>query len=605
MFYQFLEQTKPILKASISYSEKIFQIIQLPSFYPIFAIGFIGSIFVNYLIIKQIYCLIKESKKISWNLEKTHFTFKECGLIIVGFTLMTIALYHKIIFKINQEIFANGGDSFNHYARLKNSKEILTNSKLSIFHWDGIFFPDGLTAFDAPPTLYNDLIHLFLSYFVNSILIYNLIHLSTFVLAGFFTYLLARELKYSKSTSFFSGALFSFSQYHLFAAHLWINITHIELIPLILFLYVRADKNKYSIKDKLIITIALTALGNQSLYFYFMLLFYLSLIFLVVKKITLKKVLDYFIPIFISLILMSYWLIPMVNDPTIEKTPYIPHFSYTLDIFKMIFGDSSILIFNNYSKNPIFIGLPIFLFSIYCFIKSKNYFLRLNILFLFVMGLGSFLKFNDSLYPIVLPEIFISILPIYKSIRATERYLIFLIIPIGLLLGNYFESNNICKKIKYPLMIFILVSIWQIPDHSINVKPPLIYQKIPTKPDPNVGVLELPLNRPYYWMWQAEHHHPIVYGYLFIRGKKNKLFHEIRKDIVIKETIDLDRLKIKGVKYIISHHNVYESLYAEELGFPQRKDKLFKGIKQYISTEEMNKLELLYEDKQYTLHKIK
>ena len=56
------------------------------------------------------------------------------------------------------------------------------------------------------------------------------------------------------------------------------------------------------------------------------------------------------------------------------------------------------------------------------------------------------------------------------------------------------------------------------------------------------------------------------------------------------EKITLKELKEKGVKYIVSHQNQGENLYAEKYGFPDRKNGMYKHISDYIPASELNDL---------------
>ena len=113
-------------------------------------------------------------------------------------------------------------------------------------------------------------------------MIYNLIHLHLYISRDLLLHSRIRASK-DKLKSYFVGFIYAFSHLHYFAAHLWLNITHIELIPLIIYLYIKL--NKGILKSITIsLCLILTILGYESLYFYLLALFlFFSLLFLVLK----------------------------------------------------------------------------------------------------------------------------------------------------------------------------------------------------------------------------------------------------------------------------------------------------------------------------------
>ena len=594
MVVKFLNQLKPILTKNQNVIDIVNNISQVQDFYPIIFITLVSTFILNYLF----FILFKNVKKYSTidgiTFEKTRlFSFKELSVIFSFYLTLTILAYIKVILKINSHIFAIGGDSFNHYARLVESKNILTNKNLSIFHWPGIFFPDGLTAFDGAPTLINDVIYLTLSPFFNSLFIYNFIHLSTYPLAGLFTYILVKEVTKKMDLAFFSGAIFAFSQQHIHASHLWLNITHIELIPLIIWLYIQLKKPDLL---KIILTsLILTILGYQSLYFIFFIYMFIGLFFLLPEINKNKKLfLINLTPILISLAFLSFWLIPMLKDPTVEKSKYMPHIFFNADLAKVFFGTS--IIFNDFKTNPQFIGFPILVAAILSMIKKLNsYTINIVFLFLSIIALGTTLRINGDLIPSILPEIFLTILPAYKSMRSTDRYMMFLMIPLSIMAFNTINFYIKNKYLKIGILFFLFITQFSFNDQIINVNPPEIYSQIPEKPNDDFGIIEFPLNNPMYWMWRATHKYNIVYGYLFIRGRKDKFFHQLHKKIINNEFISIAELKEKKVKYIISHIGNQENLYADIFGNPSRENKQYFGVEQYINNSDLKNLKKINE----------
>jgi len=588
MFLEFINKIKIALQTSRTLSEKLTNITNIDGFYQ----TVLGCLFLTVIINYCFFYLFKNINKLSTNPpQKKPIKFSPIELVsaFLFYLFITIISYIKIITEISNKLFSIGGDSFNHYARLVESKKILSDPEMSIFHWPGIFFPDGLTAFDGAPTLVNDIIHYVLSPFFNSVFIYNLIHLSTFPLAGLFTYILVKEMTNKKDLAIFSGLLFAFSHQHLLASHLWLNITHIELMPFIFWLFIKIEKP--TIKNIFFASSALTVLGYQSLYFLFFMYLLIVLFFILPRlKNGFQHVLLNAIPLFSSGILMLFWLVPMLNDPTMEKGKYVPHIFFNADIYNILIGTNFLL--NDFATNPQFIGLPLVLLAIISVIKKLNTkIVNASFLTLFIFSLGSVLKIKNGLFPVILPEILLTILPAFKSLRSTDRFIMLLIIPISIM-----AYNTICHytKKRTGLTFFILFALFttqfKFNNKTIDVNPPEIYQYIPEKPSADFGVLEFPLNNPKYWMWRASHQYQIVYGYLFIRGKKDKFFHQLHKNIIKREKINIEQLKDKKVKYIISHIGDKENLYANIFGDKNRKNEVYLNINQYIDEKGLDQL---------------
>jgi hypothetical protein len=603
MVNELIQKVKEVILSSQSTSDKIDAIVSIDGLAFIIFVGLILTSIFNIIIFYLTKNIDKFSIKNKPDLNKVKIKGSEIFWVFCFYTGLTFLSYSKILSKITTHIFAIGGDSFNHYSRLVESKNILQNPDISIFHWPGIFFPDGLTAFDGAPTLYNDLIYYALENIFSGPTVYNLIHMSTFILAGIFCYMLILELTKRRDTALFTSFIYTFSASHYFASQLWLNITHIELIPIIFWLYIKLNQNN-RYKYLVALSIGLTTLGYQSLYYFFITLFMLVIFFLLPKAKNIKILTINLIPIILSSIGLSFWLIPMLQDPTVEKSKYMPHIFYNTDFFKVIIGSNNI-IFNNFLENPPFIGLPLLLLSLFSFFKKLNSrSINMAFIVLFILSVGSLLRINGNLYPMLSPEVLLTFIPGYKSLRATDRYITFLIIPIGVMSINsiiYLVKN---KYAKYPIIILICCLQFNFLNNTIDVKSPEIYSKIPEPPSDRFGILELPINSQAYWMWRAEHKYEIVYGYLFIRGRKNKLFNSIHTKILKNEPIDINILKSKGVKYIISNEGWTENLYGSSFGYPGRLNKTYSGVSDYIDQKDLLKLKLITKDKNTYLYEI-
>ena len=236
MIYQFLKDARLIYKSSPGVKEAIVEIIsQYPGNISIIVISSLifnlGLIF----LLKKYWAATKRSVVDYLNSANKTYSKKEIIYVLSTGFLLSLLTYIKVITKFFSQVIAEPGDAYNHFARLKESKNLILSPDRSYFHWDTIFHPQGLSAFDGDITYYVDFIHLLLSPFIESNIIFNLIMFSTYSLSFLFCYLLSRELNQNKFISLFTAYIFTFSHFHFKASLLWINLVNVQFIPLYFF----------------------------------------------------------------------------------------------------------------------------------------------------------------------------------------------------------------------------------------------------------------------------------------------------------------------------------------------------------------------------------
>ena len=221
----------------------------------------------------------------------------------------------------------------------------------------------------------------------------------------------------------------------------------------------------------------------------------------------------------------------------------------------------------------------------------------------FIFSLGTLLKVNNFLLPVANIESIFSFFTTLKSLRAPERFMMIFFFLLGVLVSTSIEQLFKNKNfLIYTIAFFVIVDLCFFPRNNfISYYLPKIYKKIPAKGP----LLELPLNNQNYWMFSTIHNNPIVYGYLFTRGEEKKLFHQLVNQVLEDKTISVENLKAKGVKYIVSHRNRDEDLYPHLFGFEKRKNRVYKGVSDYIDNEDMNRLTLIANEGDSYLYEIR
>ncbi len=525
----------------------------------------------------------------------------------IFFTLIT---YRNVLGKITSNVIGFPGDSYNHFARLKESKDLLTNPERSYYHWDTIFYPQGLSAFDGDITYFVDSVHFILSAMFNSEFIFNLIMMSSYILGFVFTYLLTRELNQKKLTSLLTAYLVTFSNFHFFASGLWINLVNFQFIPLY-FLFLIKFLRKQTPVNFLITTISMVLIATSSLVYFFFTHIFIALFVLVgFSKTGAKKVLFIAVSSIISVIVISGWISKLLTAPEgLKKYFYVPHISYNLDLFYAFrLSPNQFLsefIGHENTGGYHYLGISLFLLIIVAFVKKKsNKLLTFSFLFTLILCLGNFVKIAGTNLPIITPEIFFSFTPILKSLRVNNRYTIFLLFFSGIILGRFlFSLKNKKMLIAIILLIFIDIHPSLRANNFHSNQPPKIYKKIIKKNSP---ILELPLNQPIYWLWQSYHRHPVVYGYIFSRGKKEQLLYSLLENTYTGEKLNLDLIKNNKVEYIVLHKNRPESVRS----VPPRilataKPFVVKDLNQYFNETDLKKLNLIFKSKNSELYEIK
>jgi len=107
------------------------------------------------------------------------------------------------------------------------------------FLTDYIFYPQKVSLFfHALVPFYGLLsipVQLVVDGYRGPLLSYNLATMSTFVLSGWFMYLLAYRLTSSKFASYTAGVIYSFSVYHFASADVSLNLAAMEWLPLFMY----------------------------------------------------------------------------------------------------------------------------------------------------------------------------------------------------------------------------------------------------------------------------------------------------------------------------------------------------------------------------------
>ena len=159
---------------------------------------------------------------------------------LLAYAVLTVFMTWPIAANLSVEV-PGGGDAWQHIWNLWWVKHALLTLHTNPYHTDLLYYPDGVNLYFHTLVLTAGLTAIPLQLLgLNLISSYNLILLSTYVLAGLGAYLLCRYLTGNSWASFVGGLVFAFAPYH--SAHLFghMNLASLQWIPFYVLLLLKA-----------------------------------------------------------------------------------------------------------------------------------------------------------------------------------------------------------------------------------------------------------------------------------------------------------------------------------------------------------------------------
>ncbi|OGS47293.1 MAG: hypothetical protein A2539_07325 [Elusimicrobia bacterium RIFOXYD2_FULL_34_15] len=325
--------------------------------------------------------------------------------------------------------------------------------------------------------------------FLPTFIAFNYSIIFTFFIAGFFTFLYARILNLSKTTSLFSAITFMFSGFFI------LHVKHLNMIQaacwipllfLLIELFLRTNNMMYSILIGVIFAFQILTGFPQIAYYSFLsiLLYIFSGIFRKKKIITL--ILAFFI---ISLVgaglsaiqwLPTYELVKLGIRESGVSNDFLTTWSYRfkdlITFFKpFYYGNIVDATYPFYNKNIIFwensfyFGLLPFIFILIALIFEFKKNQQLKIFLIFILIFFTIALHNE----LFLTNILKNILPGFKYFRIHQRILFIAIFLISIFSGFGFEfvKNKIPQKFQKAFIIFIPLAFLDLFRFGINQNP--------------------------------------------------------------------------------------------------------------------------------------
>jgi hypothetical protein len=497
--------------------------------------------------------------------------------IIVFFTylLLTLILTYPAALKINKEFIGPVEDNLFLSWQILSSARAFTSSE-EVFYTNQIFYPAGVRFIYCP--LLSHFLGFFLLKFFSLITTYNILILSTFVLGGFFLYLLANHLIKHPQASFIAGLIFTFSAYHFARAEHHLHLAVIYPLPLYI-LSLEKFYQKPSLKSILFFAFSLLCNYYNSIYYCFY-LFYFSLLFFLFKffenRTTFFNRIKFFPLVGVLFILGILPYIGAYIDASQSiHLYYSGHYTFVADLCGFLlppmdhpfFRTNHIYpVLGNSWESAVFLGyLPLFL-ALWGVIetsdKKKWFYLTITLFFL-ILSLGPRLNIDKKEYfpSVHLPYYWLFMkIPFFKNARCPVRCVVMGILGISILAG--WGSKVLLSKFRKKGEIFLLClfsgiivfETLKVPIVTSRPLPPAFYYQI-RKEKNDYAILDVP--RYGYiegeiWMYFQTIHLKKICGGCTPRTTDYLYFFLQSLDKI--ENLR-DYLKRNKIKYIVVHKN--------------------------------------------------
>ena len=467
-------------------------------------------------------------------------------LPIIGYTILTLILTYPVLFKMMTHI-PGGTDAYQAIWYYWYAKKSLIDG-FNLFFTDFLFYPVGTSVINL--TLYEQLLSIPLQQLFTLSITYNILWLSSFILTGLGTYLLALYICKDKFSSFVAGLIFTFSSYHFAHGLGHVGLTTIQWIPFfVLFMLKMFDEHKLKNIGFASLFFGLTAMS--SIYYLIFAILFMCLYILFETgqsqgfiKNNIKKISIFCV---VSGSIIALWIYPTLNvgSELIKPLPYESIF-YSADLFGYftpsslhpVFGEFTREIYSkftgNIAENTTFLGFTVLILVAYTFVKIKNKlcnFWKLSFISFFVLSLGPVLhilgnyKFTEFDVAIPLPYIIIYyILPMIENLRCPCRFAVLVMLSASILscitLSKIFENVNRNRKIIIFMFISLLILFESlvIPFPTSDADIPQFYEKI-GKESEDYAIIEVPdhsrgFTMPEFLYYQTAHEKKLVSGYM-------------------------------------------------------------------------------------------
>lgn len=181
---------------------------------------------------------------------------KQHMLAIGTYIIISIILTFPAVLHFNTHIIGDGGDTLEYYAYFSIVRDNIQNGRFPLGHTPVYRYPNGLDASLSDARLFV-VVGSILSLVINSIVVYNMLILSVFVVNGFVAYLFYKLLSGNYVLGLMAGLLYGFSYWTLSTAYGSISKVCIFGFPLIGLIIVKSLNEGFKFKHIYYVAIGL------------------------------------------------------------------------------------------------------------------------------------------------------------------------------------------------------------------------------------------------------------------------------------------------------------------------------------------------------------
>lgn len=503
------------------------------------------------------------------------------------------------------EINKVDSDAFYQVWNLWLFKHNLIDLKINpISHIDMVFYPNG---FNNAATGYENLLNILISIPLemalgNAVLVYNILIIFNFILAGYTTFLLANYLVKDRKISFLAGIIFAFSPFMLARSLGHLNLFTTGAIPLFILFFLKFTKEP-TFKNSLYAALffILVALSSWHYALFSILFVIFSIIYFLLTSP--KTILDHsFLINFSSFSVLSALLIFPILLPFLltyrpNQTPIPPLINFIafsadpLSYFtppplnniggQFLKANTFEFFSTNDTESTTYLGLLEMVFLAFYLLNRK----KINgggglwaflIFSFFIFSLGPYLKiFGKIFYSLPMPYFFLKDALFFKFAREPVRLSIFIMLFAAVIFSITFKyilnQKNFPEKYKNKVLAFagslIIIERIIFPYPVEQVKIPAFYNEI-SKDKENYTILDLPDNltnagHRLFNFYQIIHNKKITSGTLIYTALTPDVYSWIWQNDFLRESICPDEMPMNIITNSSANKN--KKAYKKEL----------------------------------------
>jgi hypothetical protein len=495
------------------------------------------------------------------------------------YLLLTVAYFPTVVLNLGSQLIGPPGDNMQHLWDIWWARTALQGG-LDFLHPTHIYWPGGFNLLFHPFSSYNVILASTVGWPLSPVTAYNLLVLSTFVLAGVGAFLLIRHLTENTAAALLGGFIFAFSPTHFAHALHQIEIASLQFVPFFVLYYLKTLENG---SKKNVVLASVFFFLNTLCSWYYMVFALLCMAGCYGVAAYRRKRLLLPGPIISSLVVVGATFViisPLAvrmllyagRTPGVSTWGYdvyvvdllgllVPHSYHWLAGFHPIAQlNGAYSGFRNESAGYLgIVALGLLLASGRTLVKEASRYV-LGLLYFVVLALGADIHFAGWSIPVALPYAAIQYIPILSEVRAPNRAMAYAYLFLGILIAIAFSRQlreGFLRNRAWAaalLALGILVDFWTPCRQTTAVYLPPAYSAITAQEKgKDFGILDLPRGtwsrRARYMMYQTLHGFPIVQGYISRKPSPSLIDTLEYCDL----SVQREELRSARVKYIVIH----------------------------------------------------